>query len=94
MVPHARTLRKARTQIQLMVADQFSTAKIKNYLRRWTQWWAKTVESWSYHELLQRFLDVCWDATAAIYAVALFQRTREDCSSSHASLGCVAAVAA
>ena len=93
MVPHARTLRKARTQVQLMVADQFSTAKIKNYLRRWTQWWVKTVESWSYHELLQRFLNVCWDATAATYAVALSQRAREVYSCSHAVSGCAAAAA-
>ena len=86
IVPHARTLRKARVQVQLMIADQFSTAFIKNYLHRWTKWWSITVDSWQYHILLQQFLDKCWDHNTAAYARSLLQhRVREGCTRSQSA---------
>lgn len=72
MIPHARTLRKARENVKWMVVDQVSPAKIKNYLHRWVTWWrATTSENWHYLEILRQFVDVCWDKTAAIYATVL-----------------------
>lgn len=41
-IPHARTLRKAREQVKMMVADGASLYQIRNYLSRWLYWWLKT----------------------------------------------------
>ncbi|OGT57324.1 MAG: hypothetical protein A3F43_05260 [Gammaproteobacteria bacterium RIFCSPHIGHO2_12_FULL_42_10] len=35
IVPHARTLRKAREQVKLMVIDGVSPRRISSYLHRW-----------------------------------------------------------
>lgn len=74
IVPHPRTLRKAREQIKYMVIDGSSTQQIRNYLHRWVMWWAITSETWQHQELLNWFLDVCWDANIAAHAASLLQR--------------------
>ena len=71
MIPHARTLRKAREQVKCMVIDGASPRRIRNYLHRWTRWWANASDTWHYLEILQQFIDVCWDKTAATFATAL-----------------------
>lgn len=48
--------------------DGFSTEKIIGYLRRYCQWWMRTVESCNYAELLQWFINVCWDEAVAAIA--------------------------
>jgi hypothetical protein len=71
VVPHPRTLRKAREQIRLMVLDGTSAHRIRSYLNRWVMWWAMTSMTWQYQELLQQFINVCWDKQAADYAAGL-----------------------
>jgi hypothetical protein len=71
MVPHARTLRKAREQIKWMVIDGASPRRIKNYLHLWARWWANTSDTWHYLEILQQFIDVCWDQTVTTFATVL-----------------------
>ena len=56
-----------------MVADEVSPQKIRSYLHLWTRWWAKTIDSWNYHDLLKWFIEVCWHKTASQYAAALLQ---------------------
>ena len=63
MVPHARTLRKAREQIKWMVKDGVSLTRIKHYLPRFVLWWATTSTLWHYEELLHLYLQSCWDST-------------------------------
>src|SRR5262249_49871550 len=82
MVPHPRTLRKARTQEQLMVATGFSTRRIRSYLHRFVQWWAKTSELWNYDELIKWFCDASFDINPAAFAAGLMlRRIRESHSS-------------
>lgn len=71
MVPHPRTLRKAREQVKYMVIDGFSAYRIRNYLHRWTMWWTNTSNTWEYQELLQHFINASWDGQATAYATAL-----------------------
>ena len=73
IVPHPRTLRKTREQVKLMVIDGISSHRIRNYLHRWVAWWAMTSNTWQYQELLQWFLNVCWQGQVAAYAAALYQ---------------------
>lgn len=63
IVPHPRTLRKAREQVRVMVLDGLSAQRIRSYLHRWVAWWATTSNTWQYQELLQWFMDVCWHET-------------------------------
>lgn len=56
MVPHARTLRKAREQVMWMVKDGLSATRIRNYLHLWTVWWVKTSELWTHKALLEWFI--------------------------------------
>jgi hypothetical protein len=71
IVPHPRTLRKAREQVRLMVFDGLSAQSIRTYLHRWALWWVHASEIWTYEEIIQWFLAACWDATTAAYAAAL-----------------------
>lgn len=73
IVPHPRTLRKAREQVRLMVFDGLSAQRIRNYLHRWVAWWVMTSETWQYQELLRWFIDVCWHVPTAHYAAGLYQ---------------------
>ena len=63
IVPHPRTLRKAREQVKQMVIDGVSPHRIRSYLHRWAMWWVRTTQSWQYQELIEWFLNVCWDFT-------------------------------
>ena len=78
IVPHPRTLRKAREQVKQMVIDGLSARRIRRYLYRWAMWWVRTTESWQYTELLEWFLNVCWDFTPAVYATGLLQTAIND----------------
>jgi len=73
LVPHPRTLRKAREQVKYMVIDGLSARRTRNYLHRWIAWWVGTSKTWVYQELLQCFMDVCWHKQTADYAVGLYQ---------------------
>lgn len=73
IVPHPRTLRKAREQIKYMVLDGASLQQIRNYLNRWVTWWVNTSETWQYSELLEQFISLCWDASLAAHAANLLQ---------------------
>ena len=71
LIPHPRTLRKAREQLRWMVNDGLSAQQIKRYLHRFVLWWANTSATWHYHGLLTWFLDLCWDSNLAAYATSL-----------------------
>ena len=79
IVPHPRTLRKARTQVQLMVATGFSTRRIRSYLHRFVLWWVNTTRIWNYDELIKWFVDASFDINPAAFAVGLLvlRRIRE-----------------
>lgn len=73
IVPHPRTLRKAREQVKHMVQDGTSSRRIRNYLHRWTTWWTNSSNTWQYQQLLQWFMEVCWAKCSLDYAAALHQ---------------------
>ncbi|MDI1351911.1 MAG: reverse transcriptase/maturase family protein [bacterium] len=69
MVPHPRTLRKARQNLISMVNDGVSLLNIKKYLRCWAQWWGVQAGGmWAHHELYCAFLTVWRDKTVAALA--------------------------
>jgi hypothetical protein len=74
IVPHARTLRKAREQVKWMVKDGVSPRRIRNYLHRWCAWWVRTAENWLYQDLILWFLSTCWDEQTAVYATGLLHQ--------------------
>ena len=82
IVPHARTLRHAREQIKQIVIDGVSHQRIRSYLSRWCAWWVRTVTCWTKDELLDWFLDVCWDgrvaSIAAIHLMKQHSQTQND----------------
>ena len=59
MIPHPRTLRKARLQVKLMVNSGVSLRQAKRYLKQWLLWWTKTVDEWQPTDILQAFIDAC-----------------------------------
>src|SRR5205823_2064574 len=70
--PHARTIRKAREQVKVMVATGFLPKKIMAYLKNWALWWIKTTaNTWDYQTLLSQFIKSCWQPTVAIFASEL-----------------------
>ena len=71
--PNARTLRKAREQVKMMVADGASLYQIKNYLSRWLYWWLKTAMIWNDDELASQYIKSCRDPRAANIAAFVFQ---------------------
>ena len=71
IVPHPRTLRKARENVKAMVNSGVSPCRIRIYLHRWSTWWVGTAQSWQYQKLLEWFLNVCWDLKPAAYAAGL-----------------------
>lgn len=73
MIPHSRTLRRAREQVKAMVKDGFSTQRIRRYLHRYVLWWVKTSMTWSYQELLESFIQTCWDSPTATIAYGLLR---------------------
>jgi hypothetical protein len=84
MVPHARTLRKARIQVQLMVSLGFSTSFIRRYLDRFVRWWVNTVRIWNYDELIRWFCDASFDIKPAAFAAGLL--IRRDIKKSHSAI--------
>ena len=78
MVPHARTLRRAREQVKVMVADDVSLPQIKAYLNQWLHWWQNTSGIWNYQELSNAYIQSCWDPPAATIAAAAFQQQQND----------------
>ena len=92
ITPHARTLRKARENVRLMVADQVSPAKIKRYFVQWARWWVKTANIWDFQSLVEQFIMTCWqDAPANIAAAVLsthiteLDSSRDGCGSTLAA---------
>jgi hypothetical protein len=74
IVPHPRTLRKARENVKWMVNDGVSLLKTRNYLHRFVRWWAQTSDVWQYEELLRWFFDACWELPPAAIAAGLLQK--------------------
>jgi hypothetical protein len=68
---HARTFRKAREQVRLLIADGFSTSKIKNYLIRWARWWVEIFASWRLQKILQQFFEHSWNIQISAVAMAI-----------------------
>ena len=86
IVPHPRTLRKAREQVKVMVATGFSTRQIRSYLHLWTAWWVNTTETWQYIELLDWFVQSCRELPPAAYAEGLRLKELSTLSSNCPSL--------
>jgi hypothetical protein len=77
IVPHPRTLRKARMHVQQMVTIGISTKRIRRYLHHFLLWWANTTKIWNYEELITWFCEACFDiCPAAMAAGLLLQRVR------------------
>ena len=74
IVPHPRTLRKAREQVKAMVNDGVSRLKIRTYLHRFVLWWTNTSVTWNYDELIKWFIDLCWDKKIATIAIVLLRQ--------------------
>ena len=74
IVPHPRTLRKAREQLKWIVKDGVSLRRTRNYLRRFVFWWVRTSEVWQYEELLEWFVSTCWDLPPAAIAAGLLKK--------------------
>src|SRR3990167_8777316 len=73
IVPHPRTLHKAREQVKWMVADGVSRPKIKRYLIRWLCWWVRTSGTWNHKELSNKYIESCWTPSAAENATEFLQ---------------------
>ncbi len=71
IVPHARTLRKAREQVKVMVATGFSTRRIRSYLKKWAIWWVMTSATWSIEEMLHEYIKSCWDYNLRRFATGI-----------------------
>lgn len=76
IVPHARTLRKARENVRWMVNDGVSLQKIRNYLHRFLLWWVQTSDTWQYDQLLTWLLDTIWEANLMAFARGLLPAHR------------------
>ena len=76
MVPHPRTLRKAREQVKWMVADGVSRPKIRNYLVRWLCWWVNSSGIWEHAELKAQYIRSCRDPSAADFAAEALRQYR------------------
>ena len=72
IVPHPRTLRKARESVKQMVNTGVSPRRIRSYLDCWSTWWVRTSETWSKQDLLVWFIEVCRDPVPAAYAAGLY----------------------
>lgn len=71
IVPHPRTLRKAREHVKQMVDTGASPRRINNYLQGRLRWWIRTTDTWTILELLSAFLATCWEPAPAAYAARL-----------------------
>ncbi len=64
--------------------DGTSSQRIKSYLHRWAMWWVRTSNSWQYMELLEWFLNECWDPNPAAYAAGLLNSAINQARQDHA----------
>src|SRR3990167_8582274 len=78
IVPHPRTLRKAREQVKWMVNDGVSRPKIKRYLIRWLCWWVNSSGIWKHFELKAQYIGSCRDPSAADFAAEALRHYRID----------------
>jgi len=76
IVPHPRTIRKAREQVKVMVKDGVSLRKISRYLHRFVLWWVKTSIIWTYEELLNIFIQSCYESQLAKIAYGLLLKSQ------------------
>jgi hypothetical protein len=56
----------------------------KNYLHHFVIWWGKATEIWHYEELLQAFIETCWDIKPAAIAAGLLQKRNPILASGYA----------
>lgn len=56
-----------------MVTIGLSTKQIRRYLHQFLLWWVKTIESWTYQELVIWFVEACRDSCPVAHAMALLQ---------------------
>ena len=69
---HARSFRKAREQIKLMVSTGLSSLRTKSYLRKWVHWWVKTASTtWNFETIIHQFIATCWDKCLRLFAMTL-----------------------
>ena len=66
--PHGVKL--ATDKVRFMLQSGFSALKTQTYLRQWTSWWVRTVEGWSYDQLLSLFIDACYEHNLNVASVA------------------------
>jgi len=59
-----------------MVKDGISTQKISRYLHRFVLWWVTTSIIWTYEELLDAFIQSCWEFPPAKIAYGLLLRSQ------------------
>lgn len=57
-----------------MVAIGLSAKKIRSYLHHFLLWWVRTIESWTYQELVIWFIEACRDICPAAHAAGVLQR--------------------
>ena len=74
VVPHPRTLRKARENVKQMVNSGVSLRRIRSYLHHFVIWWSKIVETWRYEKLLEWFVCTCFEIEPAAIAAGLLQK--------------------
>ena len=77
IVPHPRTIRKAREQVKVMVKDGVSLRKISRYLYRFVTWWVTTSIIWTHEEMLDSFIRSCWDPAMARMAYGFLRDSTE-----------------
>lgn len=79
-IKHLRWIVSSRTQgrcliacenVKAMVSSGVYPCRIRNYLHRWSTWWTGTAQIWQNQELLEWFLNVCWDLPPAAYPAGL-----------------------
>lgn len=92
IVPHPRTLRKARENVKQMVADGVSLQRIRNYLSNWVTWWVRTSEKWDYLELLKWYLAVCRDEMCSVLAHSLIFKYKLRVEAQHDAAAAIIAV--
>lgn len=56
-----------------MVTIGLSTKQIRSYLHQFLLWWAKTIDAWTYQELVIWFVEACYDIYPIAHAAAVWQ---------------------
>jgi low temperature requirement protein LtrA len=68
---HARTFRKAREQVRLLINDGFSDTFIKKYLFRWAMWWVEISDSWRMQKIVEEFFNHSWNIRVSAAAMTI-----------------------